>query len=102
VPDHEIVIVDPEKQTPCENDKIGEIWIAGPSVAQGYWNQPEHSERTFRARLADNGEGPFLRTGDLGFIHAGQLFVTGRLKDLIIMQGLNHYLRHRRDRGKKP
>ena len=90
-PDHEIVIVDPEKQTPCESDKIGEIWIAGPSVAQGYWNRPEDSEQTFRARLADTGEGPFLRTGDLGFIHAGQLFVTGRLKDLIIIRGLNHY-----------
>jgi 8-amino-7-oxononanoate synthase len=88
---HEIVIVDPEKHTPCRSDKIGEIWIAGPSVAQGYWNRPEDSEQTFRARLADNGEGPFLRTGDLGFIHAGQLFVTGRMKDLIIIRGLNHY-----------
>jgi 8-amino-7-oxononanoate synthase len=90
-PDHEIVIVDPEKQTPCKSDRIGEIWISGPSVAQGYWNRPEDSEQTFRARLADNGEGPFLRTGDLGFIHAGQLFVTGRLKDLIIIRGRNHY-----------
>jgi 8-amino-7-oxononanoate synthase len=90
-PDHEIVIVDPEKQTPCESDRIGEIWIAGPSVAQGYWNRPEDSEQTFGARLADNGKGPFLRTGDLGFIHAGQLFVTGRLKDLIIIRGRNHY-----------
>jgi 8-amino-7-oxononanoate synthase len=90
-PDHEIVIVDPEKQTPCKSDRIGEIWIAGPSVAQGYWNRPEDSEQTFRARLADKGEGPFLRTGDLGFIHAGQLFVTGRRKDLIIIRGRNHY-----------
>ena len=90
-PDHEILIVDPEKQTPCKSDKIGEIWIAGPSVAQGYWNRPEDSEDTFRARLADKDEGPFLRTGDLGFIHAGQLFVTGRMKDLIIIRGRNHY-----------
>jgi 8-amino-7-oxononanoate synthase len=90
-PGHEIVIVDQEKQTPCKSDQIGEIWIAGRSVAQGYWNRPEESEQTFQARLADNGEGPFLRTGDLGFIHAGQLFVTGRLKDLIIIRGLNHY-----------
>jgi 8-amino-7-oxononanoate synthase len=90
-PGHEIVIVDPEKQAPCKRDKIGEIWISGPSVAQGYWNRPEDSEQTFRARLADKGEGPFLRTGDLGFIHAGQLFVTGRLKDLIIIRGLNYY-----------
>jgi acyl-CoA synthetase (AMP-forming)/AMP-acid ligase II len=90
-PDHEIVVVDPEKQTPCKNGTVGEIWIAGPSVVQGYWNRPEDSEQTFRARLADNGKGPFLRTGDLGFIHAGQLFVTGRRKDLIIIRGLNHY-----------
>ena len=90
-PDHEIIIVDPEKQTPSKSDRIGEIWISGPSVAQGYWNRPEDSEQTFQARLADNGEGPFLRTGDLGFIHAGQLFVTGRLKDLIIIRGRNHY-----------
>ncbi|MEN6484331.1 MAG: aminotransferase class I/II-fold pyridoxal phosphate-dependent enzyme [Syntrophobacteraceae bacterium] len=90
-PDDEIVIVDPEKRNPCKNDEIGEIWISGPDVAQGYWNRPEDSERTFRARLAENGKGPFLRTGDLGFIHAGQLFVTGRLKDLIIIRGLNHY-----------
>jgi 8-amino-7-oxononanoate synthase len=90
-PGHAIVIVDPEKQTRCQRDAIGEIWIAGPSVTQGYWNRPEDSEKIFRARLADTDEGPFLRTGDLGFIHAGQLFVTGRLKDLIILRGLNYY-----------
>ena len=90
-PGHAIVIADPEKQTPCKSDTLGEIWIAGPSVAQGYWNRPEESEQTFRARLADRSAGPFLRTGDLGFIHAGQLFVTGRIKDLIIIRGLNHY-----------
>lgn len=88
---HTVVVVDPEKRISCEPDSIGEIWIAGPSVAQGYWNRPEDSERTFQARFADTGRGPFLRTGDLGFIHAGQLFVTGRLKDLIIIRGLNHY-----------
>ncbi|MBN2439601.1 MAG: aminotransferase class I/II-fold pyridoxal phosphate-dependent enzyme [Deltaproteobacteria bacterium] len=90
-PDHTIVIVDPEEKTPCKSATIGEIWIAGPSVAKGYWNRPEDSEQTFRARLADTDEGPFLRTGDLGFFHAGQLFVAGRLKDLIIIRGLNHY-----------
>lgn len=89
--DHEIVIVDPKNQTPCENDTIGEIWLAGPSVAQGYWNRPDETAATFRARFANTGRGPFLRTGDLGFIHTGQLFVTGRLKDLIIIRGLNHY-----------
>ncbi|RPJ17185.1 MAG: aminotransferase class I/II-fold pyridoxal phosphate-dependent enzyme, partial [Deltaproteobacteria bacterium] len=90
-PGYKFVIVDPEKQTLCKSDQIGEIWISGPSVAQGYWNRPEDSEQTFRARLADKREGSFLRTGDLGFIHAGQLFVTGRLKDLIIIRGLNYY-----------
>jgi 8-amino-7-oxononanoate synthase len=90
-PGHTVVIVDPEEQTRCRPDSIGEIWISGPSVAQGYWNRPEDTDQTFRARLADKGEGPFLRTGDLGFIHAGELYVTGRLKDLIIIRGLNYY-----------
>src|SRR5262249_4037253 len=62
-----------------------------PCVARGYWNRPEETEQTFRAYLADSGEGPFLRTGDLGFLHDGELFVTGRLKDLIIIDGRNHH-----------
>jgi acyl carrier protein len=74
----------------CPPGRVGEIWVAGASVAQGYWNSPEATADTFRARLADSGEGPFLRTGDLGFIHDEQLFVTGRLKDLIIIRGSNH------------
>jgi len=87
----EILIVHPETLTRCSPDEVGEIWIAGPSVAQGYWNQPEDTERIFGAYLADTGEGPFLRTGDLGFLKDGELFVTGRLKDLIIVDGRNHY-----------
>jgi len=89
--DQKIVIVHPETLTGCPSDEVGEIWIAGPSIAQGYWNQPEDTERTFHAYLADTGEGPFLRTGDLGFLKDGELFVTGRLKDLIIIDGYNHY-----------
>jgi acyl-CoA synthetase (AMP-forming)/AMP-acid ligase II/acyl carrier protein len=89
--DQQIVIVHPEKRTRCRPGEIGEIWIAGPSVADGYWDQPELSRHTFAARLADTGEGPFLRTGDLGFLHEGELFVTGRLKDLIILCGRNLY-----------
>ena len=89
--DQKIVIVHPETLTRCSSDEVGEVWIAGPSVAQGYWNQPEDTERTFHAYLADTGEGPFLRTGDLGFLKDGELFVTGRLKDLIIIDGYNHY-----------
>src|SRR6185503_20471417 len=77
--------------TECHPGHIGEIWTAGPSVARGYWNSPEETEATFHAYVSDTGEGPFLRTGDLGFIKYGELYVTGRLKDLIIIRGLNHY-----------
>ncbi|MBW2278483.1 MAG: fatty acyl-AMP ligase [Deltaproteobacteria bacterium] len=91
-PEQHVVIVDPQKGEPCENDVVGEIWISGPSVAAGYWNRPEESARTFEARLAgDDGNRRFLRTGDLGFVRDGQLFVTGRLVDLIIAMGRNHY-----------
>lgn len=91
LPCEEVIIVDPASLTQCPPGYVGEIWVSGPSIAQGYWNRPEESVRTFRAHLLDTGEGPFLRTGDLGFCHDGQLFITGRLKDLIIIRGLNHY-----------
>jgi acyl-CoA synthetase (AMP-forming)/AMP-acid ligase II len=91
VPEQKIVIADPESLTRCPAERIGEIWVSGASVAEGYWNRPEETEQTFSAHLADTGEGPFLRTGDLGFIHDGELFVTGRIKDLIIIDGANHY-----------
>ena len=90
-PEHALLTVHPERLTRCAPGEVGEIWVGGPSVAQGYWEQPAETERTFQARLADTGEGPFLRTGDLGFLHDGQLFVTGRLKDLIIIRGRNYY-----------
>ncbi|KAB8335318.1 fatty acyl-AMP ligase [Scytonema tolypothrichoides VB-61278] len=86
-----IAIVDPESLTLCPADKVGEIWVSGPSVAGGYWNRLEETKQTFHAYLADTGEGPFLRTGDLGFLHNGELFVTGRIKDMIIIRGQNHY-----------
>ncbi|HEX8132453.1 MAG TPA: beta-ketoacyl synthase N-terminal-like domain-containing protein, partial [Actinomycetes bacterium] len=89
-----VVIADPETRARRAAGEVGEIWIAGPSVAQGYWNRPEESRQTFQAFLANPsgmGEGPFLRTGDLGFLHQGELFVTGRCKDLIIVRGQNHY-----------
>ena len=89
--DQEIAIVDPETLMAREPGEIGEIWIAGSSVAQGYWDRPEESERAFRAYRADNGAGPYLRTGDLGFFHGGELYLAGRLKDLIIIRGRNHY-----------
>jgi acyl-CoA synthetase (AMP-forming)/AMP-acid ligase II len=90
-PDQRIAIVDPTTRRPCAAGQVGEIWVSGPSVAAGYWGQPAATEETFRARLADSGEGPFLRTGDLGFLSEEELFVTGRLKDLIIIRGRNHH-----------
>jgi len=89
--DQKIVVVDPKSLTQCLSDQVGEIWVSGSSVAQGYWRRPEETQQTFQAYLADTVEGPFLRTGDLGFLHNGELFVTGRLKDLVIIRGRNHY-----------
>ncbi|WP_392535598.1 AMP-binding protein [Nostoc sp. C117] len=89
--DQKIVIVNPESLTQCQTGKVGEIWISSPSVAQGYWKNQSATEETFAAYLTDTGSGPFLRTGDLGFLHDGELFVTGRLKDLIIIRGRNYY-----------
>jgi len=91
LPDQRIVIADPETLTTCPAGRVGEIWVQGPSVAQGYWQEPEITERMFQARLKDTGEGPFLRTGDFGLLQDGELFVTGRLKDLIIIHGVNFY-----------
>ena len=109
--EQKIVIVDPESATLCPDGQVGEIWVKGLSVAKGYWNQPEETKRTFRrggSRTAPTlatpplelggdknkrgaSEGAFLRTGDLGFLLDGELFVTGRLKDLIIIRGRNYY-----------
>jgi 8-amino-7-oxononanoate synthase len=89
--DQRLAIANPYTLTQATDDQVGEIWVSGPSVAQGYWNRPEETERTFRAHLQDTGEGPFLRTGDLGFLKDGELFITGRLKDLIIIRGHNYY-----------
>jgi len=89
--DQEVQIVDPDTLMALPPGRIGEIWVMGPSVAKGYWNHLEETERTFQAHIAPAGEGPFLRTGDLGFFLDGELFVTGRLKDLIIIEGRNHY-----------
>lgn len=91
-PDNQsMTIVDPDTATTRAPHEAGEIWLSGPSVVQGYWNRPEESQSGFRAFLADTGAGPYLRTGDLGFLKDGELFITGRLKDLIIRDGRNHY-----------
>jgi 8-amino-7-oxononanoate synthase len=94
----DVVIVDHETFAPLPARRVGEIWVSGPSVAQGYWNRREATQETFAAMLAiSEGDasgrypGPYMRTGDLGFFDDGELFVTGRLKDLIIIRGRNHY-----------
>jgi acyl-CoA synthetase (AMP-forming)/AMP-acid ligase II len=89
--DQRIVIVDAATAEVCQAGQVGEVWVSGPSIAQGYWGRPEETSRVFRARIEGRHDGPFLRTGDLGFLHDGELVVTGRLKDLIIVRGRNYY-----------
>src|SRR5207244_11789232 len=84
-------IVDPDTLQVCEERRVGEIWVSGESVASGYWNNRDESARTFGAAIGSEQQQRFLRTGDLGFLDDGQLFVTGRLKDLIILGGRNYY-----------
>lgn len=86
-----VVIVDPETRTCCAVGRVGEIWVSDPAVARGYWNRPEETRETFQAEISETGEGPFLRTGDLGFLRDGELFIAGRLKDVIIIRGTNHH-----------
>jgi acyl-CoA synthetase (AMP-forming)/AMP-acid ligase II/thioesterase domain-containing protein len=86
-----IAIVDIHTAAECPPGHVGEVWVSGPNIALGYWNKPTDTDDTFRAYIMDTQEGPFLRTGDLGFLNNGELFITGRLKDLIILSGRNHY-----------
>ena len=85
-----IEIVDPATCTRRGPFEVGEIWVKGGSVARGYWRRPTETRAAFDAHLADTGEGPFLRTGDLGFLYDGELFVTGRIKDTMIVRGMKH------------
>ena len=102
LPDEEVLVVHPDSRTVCGPDEVGELWVSSPSVARGYWNRPGETEETFAAKLASGTEKSlcalaplrektFLRTGDLGYVHDGELFVTGRIKDLIIIRGRNLY-----------
>jgi len=88
-------IVDSETHRECPSDVVGEIWVHGENVAEGYWRKPPEEQECFAATLADASpgtpEGPWLRTGDLGFIYEGELFIVGRIKDLLIIRGRNHY-----------
>jgi 8-amino-7-oxononanoate synthase len=86
----QVRVVDPETLTPLAEDSVGELWVRSPGVGTGYWHQDEATRATFGATLPDD-PGPWLRTGDLGFLREGQLFVTGRCKDLLILRGVNHY-----------
>jgi acyl-CoA synthetase (AMP-forming)/AMP-acid ligase II len=88
----QIAIVDPETNERLGPDRVGEIWVSGPNVAQGYWQNTEATEASFRAHIAGEPNRQWLRTGDLGFLdEAGELFITGRIKDVIIIRGANHY-----------
>ena len=86
----DVIVVDPQRRVRVDHDAVGEIWVVGTSAAAGYWQRSQETEETFGARLA-TGQGPYLRTGDLGFVRDGELFVAGRLKDLIVVRGQNHY-----------
>lgn len=85
--DQQVVIVNPETQTQCAPDQIGEIWVTGDSITQGYWNQPELSAQTF----TEYAQATYLRTGDLGFLYENELYITGRIKDILIIRGRNYY-----------
>jgi acyl-CoA synthetase (AMP-forming)/AMP-acid ligase II/acyl carrier protein len=87
----DLQIVDPETGRPKPDLQEGEIWLAGPSVAQGYWNKPEETGKAFHATIDGDPDRTYLRSGDLGFVRGGQLYVTGRIKDLIILRGRNLY-----------
>lgn len=90
-PSTDVAIVDPRTFRRRAEGDVGEIWVRGPGVTRGYWNRPSLSRRTFEARISGSGNGPYLRTGDLGLVRDGELFVTGRLKDVIIIRGRKHY-----------
>lgn len=93
LPGFDIKIVDPEGHFPLKPEHVGEIWVAGTGKCPGYWNNPELTLKQFRARLVDDTpyEEGYLRTGDLGFLHKGELYVCGRIKDMIILRGQNYY-----------
>ncbi|MDQ3193991.1 MAG: fatty acyl-AMP ligase, partial [Bacteroidota bacterium] len=91
IEDTKISIVNPVTLIECKDGEVGEVWASGVSIAQGYWKREDATTETFKASIADTNEGPFMRTGDLGFIRDNELYITGRYKDLIIIRGQNHY-----------
>lgn len=89
--DTKAIIVDPNTNIECDTDQVGELWISGTTVSPGYYKREQHNQESFHAYLSDTNEGPFFRTGDLGFIQDGDIYITGRLKDVIIIRGRNLY-----------
>ena len=89
--DTKVKIVNPETLLLCQDHEVGEIWVSGSVVTAGYWNKKEETEKTFSAHINDDVSISYLRTGDLGFFHEGELYISGRLKDLVIIYGRNYY-----------
>ena len=89
--DTSVEIVNPDTMLPCSDDEVGEIWVSGSIVTAGYWKKIKETEETFSAQIKNGSEVKYLRTGDLGFFHKGELYITGRLKDVIILHGRNYY-----------
>lgn len=89
--DTKVRIINPETLVPCSETEVGEVWVSGSSVTFGYWNNHEVTEEVFHAKIKNEAELNWLRTGDLGFFHNGELYITGRLKDVIIIHGRNYY-----------
>jgi phthiocerol/phenolphthiocerol synthesis type-I polyketide synthase C len=89
--DQELKIVNPDNLHSCHDNHVGEVWVKGKSVCQGYWGKPDTTKETFQAYTADTDEGPYLRTGDLGFVRDGELYITGRHKEVVIIDGRNFY-----------
>lgn len=92
--DHRILIVDPLSLSRCSAAQVGEIWVAGPGIARAYWNNDEETARTLQAHVANSNEQCFLRTGDLGFLWQGELFVAGRLQNVLHIRGKLYYSQH--------
>ena len=91
LPGSQVILVEPESGVECAAGQVGEIWVSSPSVALGYWGRAEATNEAFNAQVSGRSEEHFLRTGDLGFFSEGQVVITGRLKDLIILNGRNIY-----------
>lgn len=89
--DYKVRIVNPETLGECEKNQIGEIWVSGKNISSGYWKRTKINKITFKVEISNTKEGPFFRTGDLGFLDSGEIFITGRLKELIIIRGINYY-----------